>query len=205
MVLFHIHLIVREAVPLLDELQGKLNAICIDENQQDMLKFSLSENGKFSTKLYAKHILPQGKKRAWARLIWHTTLPPEVVTFLWKLIRHALPVDSRISTKGVYMASKCRCCKTFSQETISHLFLHSEVAREVWRCFGEIFRQPLQFYSIGQVLRIWMPKLGPLPQFDFIKAGIAAFALWELWVSRCDATYDGRQMNAIANLHESDC
>lgn len=65
----------------------------------------------------------------------------------------------------------------------------------MWQCFGEIFRQPLQFSSIGQVLRIWMPKLGRLSQFDFIKAGIAAFAFWELWVFRWDATYDGRQMN----------
>lgn len=128
--------------------------------------------------------------------MWHNTLPPKISTFMWKLMRHALQIDSRIIGKGIQIASKCHCCKNNSLETLSHLFLQSEIAREVWRCFGEIFWLPSNFISIGQALATWVPKLRALSQFDICRVGVATFSLWEILVTRCAATFEGTTMKA---------
>lgn len=143
-----------------------------------------------------EHIRGIGPKRAWAVGVWHTILPPKVTSFLWKLMRHAISIDSRIMEKGIHIASKCRCCKSNSSETLVHLFLQSKIAREMWRCFGEIFRFPFHFTSMGQATATWIPKVGALSQFDICHAGTAALSLWEIWVARCAATFEGTVMKA---------
>lgn len=53
-----------------------------------MLIFTPSDRGQFSTKEFTN-----------------------IGAFLWKLMLHALPVDTRIQTRGITLASRCRCCK----------------------------------------------------------------------------------------------
>lgn len=118
------------------------------------------------------------------------------MTILWKLLRQALPVDSRKSTKDMQLASKCRCCNIFAFETVVHPCLHSEVAREVWRCFGKIFRLPSNFQSISQAIKIWFPKIGALSHYAYCRVDIMAYCFWEIWIARYEATYEGRKMGA---------
>lgn len=86
-----------------------------------------------------------------------------------------------------------------SEETLAHLFLHSDITKESWRCFGSIFR-----LSIANLIHRWMSKVGNLSHFDFCRGATAAFILWEIWVSRCAATYEGIPMGAHQiYMHES--
>lgn len=39
-------------------------------------------------------------------------------------------------------------------------------------------------------------KIGKLSQFDACRAGVAAFSLWEIWVGRCAAVFEGSPMKA---------
>lgn len=103
-------------------------------------------------------------------------------------MRQALPVDSRIISKGIHLASKCHCCKEFSAESITHLFLQSDIACKEWRYFGEIFQLPSNFSSIGQALKIWLPNVRALSQSDASRAGMASFSLWEIWIARSEGT-----------------
>lgn len=183
-----IKLKVREALPMIDQLQHlipthleeKIKEICINNQQADQLKFSITKNGEFSSKKYMEWLRPSGPKRAWVAIIWHSFLHPKIVTFFWKLLRQALPVDTRIISKGIQIVSKCRCCKIAAIESITHLFLQWETAAEVWRCFGNMFRLPSTFSSVEHALNIWLPKVGALSQFDLCRAGITSFCLWEL-------------------------
>lgn len=109
-------------------------------------------------------------------------------------MRHALPVDSRIISRGIQIASKCRCCKESSTESIRHIFLQSDIGRAVWRCFGEIFRLPTVFSSMGRVINRWIPKVGKRSSIG--RASIASFSLWEIRVARCAAIFEGTPMNA---------
>lgn len=59
-----VQLMVREATQIIDDLRpyiprhqvAKINAICINPHEKDLLKFSISENMKFSTSLYTRHL-----------------------------------------------------------------------------------------------------------------------------------------------------
>lgn len=93
--------------------------------------------------------------------------------FLWKILRHALPVDTRVQSRGIQVVSGCRCCTARSEESIVHLFLSSQVSRQVWNYFAKTFHLPSGYNSILQVLNI----------------------LREIWVARCKATYDEGNMN----------
>lgn len=116
----------------------------------------------------AKYMLKRfvQKGRNWARRDWHNTLPPKIVTFLGKLMKHAVLVDNWMSAKGILMVSRCRCCANPAVENMGHLFLHSEIARVVWLCFGTIFRLPYCFQSITQAIKTWLPLQGKLSLFS---------------------------------------
>lgn len=104
--------------------------------QRDVLIFTAEDSGNFAMKGFKRINRHEGVQRSWARCIWNRTLPPNIAAFMWKVIRHAIPVDSRIKTKGIIMASRCHCCSMYDVETTSHLFLHSEITKAVWQCFG---------------------------------------------------------------------
>lgn len=93
------------------------------------------------------------------------------------------------------MVSRCRCCRDFQEESLAHLFIHLETARDVWRCFGQIFRLPYVFTSIHQAVK----TSGAIPsspsQFDIFRMATAAHVLHEIWIARCRATYDDKLMH----------
>lgn len=116
-----------------------------------------------------------GARRAWAKWILRLWVPPNISAFLWRMLRHTLPVDSRIQTRGILLASRCRCCNNPQQETIRHLFTQSEVAMAVWKYFGEIFDIPSQFNSILQALTIWMATTSKDTQYGICRATVVAY------------------------------
>lgn len=150
----------------------------LQEDTSDKLIFKTIVNDEFSTKHYADIIRTPGPKRSWADRVWHNYLPPKVGTFMWKLMKHAILVDARIVTKGVQLASKCMCCQVPSEESISHLFIHSDLVKAVWSCFGAIFRLPTMLQSIGHILQIWLPNIGDLSHFELCRGGTTAFIFW---------------------------
>lgn len=80
-------------------------------NRAYMLIFTPSDRGQFSTKEFTKINRVPRVDWIWARRIWNPHFPPNIGAFLWKLMLHALPVDTRIQTRGITLASRCRCCK----------------------------------------------------------------------------------------------
>lgn len=50
-----------------------------------------------------------------------------------------------MQAKGILLVSRHRCCKNQPKESIFHLFIQSEVATEVWKNFGQIFRVPYKY------------------------------------------------------------
>lgn len=162
------------------EIQQQILAVMLDPRKDDQLMCTLSDNGTFSTKKIAQLLHVPGNSRRSVKLTCHKSVQPKIATFLWKLCRHAIPVDTRVQSRRVVMASRCRCCANAQVESIPHLFLHSQVARETWGCFEKIFRLPTQYYSILYVLTVWM-KIRSTPfQFELCRLGAAAHVLHEI-------------------------
>lgn len=92
--------------------------------------------------------------------------------------------------------SKCRCCQVAASETLVHLFIQSEVAVAVWKCFGELFNMLFRFRSILQAMAIWMAHLKAKSQYSVCRLGLVAYIFRELWVARSSATFEGKIMKA---------
>lgn len=116
--------------------------------------------------------------------------------FLSKLIRHVLPVGTRIRARGIYFASRCKCCREPSEESTVHLFIASEVAREVWSCFAHILGIPSSYRSVLQALHIWMAWASSSSQHCLCRMAFSAYIFWEICVSCCSATYGDSVMSA---------
>lgn len=126
----------------------------INPERKDRLVVTPSEHSEFNTKQVANLLHALGNPRRWVKLIWHSLLEPKIVTFLWKICRHAIPIDTRIQIRGVVMASRCRCCNNAQVESLRPLFLHSQVAREVWDNFGKIFRLPTDTFLSSMLSQV---------------------------------------------------
>lgn len=76
-------------------------------------------------------------------------------------------------------------------ETLRHLFIQSEVAISVWKCFGEIFRIPFNFRSITQAMTCWI-------QYCVGRIGVAAYIFLVIRVIRCRANFECERMSTRA-------
>lgn len=55
---------------------------------------------------------------------------------LWRAVKGKLPVDETIGKFRKNMVSKCLCCRNPKNETISQIFLTSDIAFLTWNFLG---------------------------------------------------------------------
>lgn len=97
--------------PLIPEnLHAPITSIVLAAGRPDKIIYTLNDRGEFSIKNYITSIRSQGATRLWAKWIWNSCFPPTIAAFLWRLLRHDVPVDCRVQTRGIVLASRCRYC-----------------------------------------------------------------------------------------------
>lgn len=180
-----------------EQHHGKIEQVVLAMDAPDKLMFLHSETSTFSMKNFIWERRPACGNRLWAQWIWKKYLPPNISAFMWRMIRHGLPVDCSVETRGIQMVSRCRCCSQSQTESLQHLFVQSEIAMAVWKCFGEIFRLLTQFTSILQALNICMAPTSNNTQYGICRASVAVYIYREIWV-RCAATFEAKAMRARA-------
>lgn len=77
-----------ELIPI--HLRARIPQIHLDSTQPDRLVFTATDSGKLKS-----IIRPQGVQHRWPKLIGQRSIPPNISAFVWKIIRHAVPVNSR--------------------------------------------------------------------------------------------------------------
>lgn len=104
----------------------------------------------------SRWIVGSGERRFWldnwVDMVWNSQLPFRLNAFAWRVLNSALPVDQNIKAKGIFLVSKCICCRNGAEETLAHLLLHSDRAIEVWKDFANIFGKPTIFNSLQHLL-----------------------------------------------------
>lgn len=81
------------------QLHEPIRKVSIFPNYTDKLIFTLADNGIFSTKRFVDSRGQRGAARRWEKWVWQPRFPPNLSIFLWRLVRHALPVNSRIQSR----------------------------------------------------------------------------------------------------------
>jgi len=73
------------------------------------------------------------EKRVLSRL-WKSPAPSKVVAFSWKLLLNRVPTRDNLRLRKVLLAEVPNSCVLCDREVESalHLFLHCDIAREVW-------------------------------------------------------------------------
>lgn len=77
-------------------LQERIRSTVLMPTELNKLVFVPKPHGTFSLKEYLEHTRIRGIEQRWATWVWNPCFSPNVSVFLWKLLCHALPVDSRI-------------------------------------------------------------------------------------------------------------
>ncbi|KAL0322208.1 UNVERIFIED_CONTAM: hypothetical protein Scaly_2517200 [Sesamum calycinum] len=81
--------------------------IPIAASQGDKIVWTGSSAGDFSTKLAWEAIRQTSPRRQLLADIWHRSLRPTILDFLWQLFQDRIPVDARMQQKGFSFPSKC--------------------------------------------------------------------------------------------------
>ncbi|XP_012848003.1 PREDICTED: uncharacterized protein LOC105967963 [Erythranthe guttata] len=178
------------------EWHEKMKKITLEMNKPDRLIFTLTQSGEFSSKEYWRHINMPRLRVSWTTRIWQPYLPHRTSGFLWKLIHHALPVDQRIISRGIPLASRCVCCQSPCPEDIAHLFLHSEIAVRVWKHFGSLFQVQDRFESPKHALCVWVPRPSDLSLYAMIRNSVVCHIFREIWNARCRVVYADGDMSS---------
>ncbi|GJZ56640.1 RNA-directed DNA polymerase, eukaryota [Tanacetum coccineum] len=67
---------------------------------------------------------------------WLKEMPTKVNIFIWRMLLNKLPTRMNLMNRGINVQSnQCGICDT-GDETINHLMLHCDLARDVWALVG---------------------------------------------------------------------
>ncbi|KAI3461929.1 hypothetical protein Pfo_018592 [Paulownia fortunei] len=161
--------------------------VSISCDRRDTAVWKLTTHGDFST-ASAWEFTRQGRvKSMLLKDLWGPYLTPTMSVFLWRLAHDWIPADIRLQRKGLQLASKCQCCS--SLESIQHIFISGDCAREVWDHFANTFhiRIPLTEHP-AILIQSW--KLStPFSNTTHIRTIIPLLILWFLWTERNDSKH----------------
>ncbi|XP_012845938.1 PREDICTED: uncharacterized protein LOC105965938 [Erythranthe guttata] len=177
------------------EQQTIFDLIELDERVEDRLIFTKSISGNFNVADYWELIRSKASPNPLAKKIWHPKIPYNIGAFFWKLSYGAIPVDLALRRRGCMTPSKCWCCAAPKQESLSHLFIQSDIARGVWSNYARIWQKPYVYGSMKHLVQVWMVDASINTQDGFMELGTLMFGCWEIWKSRCRAIFEDTPMN----------
>ncbi|KAL9663483.1 hypothetical protein QQ045_018870 [Rhodiola kirilowii] len=179
---------------LLDHLpqrvQDRLKQVLLNDNE-DRFVWRPSSKGEFEARVLWKLRQSTHERVAWGSVLWWPWIPPKVSCFLWRTFHNILPTDDNVQASWITLASKCRCCREPSQESVQHLLFDSDWGKDLWSFLGGLFGHP-QIHSLQGMLRVWLhPKK---PTFmECLAFAMAGCGMWEVWKARNKITFDGKE------------
>lgn len=103
--------------------------------------------------------------------------------------------------KGFQLASMCSCCESPTIETIDHVFVSSETARNIWRKFEDKLHLNCSSNSLDLKLSEWWLSKVRSPCHKELLSFIPVAICWELWKSRNRARYEGIRSGFVQKVH----
>ncbi|XP_012857145.1 PREDICTED: uncharacterized protein LOC105976424 [Erythranthe guttata] len=179
------------------EQQTIFDLIELDVRVEDRLIFTKSIYGNFNVADYWELIHSKASPNPLAKKIWHPKIPYNIGAFFWKLSYGAIQVDLVLRRRGCMTPSKCRCCAAPKQESLSHLFIQSDIARGVWSNYARIWQKPYVYGSMKHLVQVWVVDANINTQDGFMELGTLMFGCWEIWKNWCRAIFEDTPMNTI--------
>ncbi|PIM97453.1 hypothetical protein CDL12_30077 [Handroanthus impetiginosus] len=157
------------------------------QESKDTPIWKLSPHGNFTLSSIWDVLRTKPEMNSLLKDIWLPFISPTISIFMWRLIKNKVPVDTRMQQKGFSLASKCYCCNSI--ESVSHLFVTSNFAHDIWGHFSEFFNIPqLSTGSLVAILSSWKYSM-PFVTHGHIRQVIPILICWHIWEARNDAKY----------------
>ena len=172
----------------------------------DKLMWLKSATGEFTTKTgYSaalplhldQALLPQGNPCFnWKKNVWKLHTAPKVKLFVWKTLHGALPVGEQLVARQIKVDGKCKLCGL--PESIDHLFLHCNFAKQVWKS-APVW--PSIDYSGTIELRSEWNSLCSrqnLPPMGLSMGALTPWILWQIWKARNSLVFKDKGFMSMA-------
>ncbi len=128
--------------------------------------------------------------------IWQAKVPPRVAFFTWLASLGKLLTADNLRRRNIILVSWCCMCKA-DGESVDHLFLHCNLARELWTMVFSLFgMQWVMLRRVVDVLACWKGRLGRHKN-RIIRDAIPHSVLWCLWRERNARTFEGSERNML--------
>lgn len=141
---------------------------------------------------------PESRELEWFKGVWNLHISPKIKMFLWKLFQQALPVGEILMARHITTESQCPRCGT--PESIDHLFLHCQFAKDVWQAAP--FTTTFEYSGLIDLQDVWLNLCGRncLPPTGLATGHLAPWILWHLWCARNQLVFEGKSMSAEETL-----
>ncbi|XP_042969076.1 uncharacterized protein LOC122301760 [Carya illinoinensis] len=178
---------------------------CLGEQKEggDLLIWKPNLNGVFSSKSAWDCVRVRAPKSEWASWIWHSALLKRYSVTIWKAFNSSLSVDSRISSLGIPLVSKCECCTQGCVEDQDHVLATGKIAGAIWRYASLQLGIPYDPQrSWRATVEVWFRRATHSTQKGTLIALIPIIVTWSLWVWRSKARMEGKRV-AVSSLWSS--
>ena len=128
------------------------------------------------------------------RGIWKYKVPPHVAFFMWTAVLGKLPTIDNLRKRNMVIVNRCCLCKT-AAESVDHLFLHCNLAKDLWdsvlSSFGVSWVMPCQ---VRLLVDCWQGGLGR-QRNSLIWKAIPHCLMWCLWRKRNLRSFEDLEMS----------
>jgi hypothetical protein len=172
----------------------QLYSLTLRQGEDDRMIWSLSKKGIFEVKsFYTRLITRECLPFPW-KSIWRVKAPARVAFFVWTAALGKILTMDNLRKRNVMVVEWCCLCKK-SGESIDHLLLHCEVARDLWvsiyKLFGVVWVMPRR---VIDVLNSWGGQVGYGPVREVWKL-VPLCLWWCLWRERNARTFEDVELS----------
>ncbi|KAL1191756.1 putative ribonuclease H protein [Cardamine amara subsp. amara] len=134
---------------------------------------------RFSTKIAWDQLRSPAPKVTWAKIVWFKGSIPKQAFHFWIANMDRLPVRARLVSWGMNISHLCCLCN-LETETRDHLFLHCEVADQLWNLVLGRLGLPTFIFHNWSALVAWLSSRssGTSPKLKLMAAQGTVYYLW---------------------------
>jgi hypothetical protein len=123
------------------------------------------------------------------RWIWKSSCQHKHKVFFWLLVQDRLSTRNILRRKNMFLPSyNCVLCEEAIEETVDHLFLHCELAKECWSLVGLVVPQSQDPFQILEEFRIRLN----VPFF----MEVIIIMCWSIWTVRNNLIFRGQEASS---------
>jgi len=167
--------------------------------KEDKIIWKASHDGNLTFKeAYLFQTSQHPQNLSWAKVIWHSAIPPSKSFLVWRLFHDKLPTDENLIKRGLQFPSVCNLCG-LSQETTKHLFLECSFAVNIWQWLSSVINISCNFTSFLDILKIAERNWSPQCRLVILAACI--FCLNSIWHCRNQKRFNNKSFSSRSAIN----